>query len=391
MKTILIFLPCLTYGGAERQGFAVAQHLKSEGYRVTVWGFPSPSGQAPLKNDLDSAGIAWYEIAAWPTLDWTFSRLAIDSRWSRERFWGWSKQLATQSAKLPAERFDVVIPFTFWPCLIATLCLAARAGVVLWNHRGGDHDAGIDYSPFLVTQIKTRQPVFIANSQGGGAFLRRVFAVPDDKVAIIPNVFVPEVVFRKDDRRWHTPSNTIRLLHIANFFPEKDVETLVRACPLFADISPRIELHLVGYFPDPAQEAGVRQLCAELGADATIIFRGSLDRHGVTSLLRTADIGLLSSRSEGAPNAVLEYMYFCLPIVGTDIPGIRELLAPSNAQRLFPVGDAQALAARVRALATNPNLRLQLGAQNRTRLEETYVATRIFPMWSNLIGRLVGS
>lgn len=44
-------------------------------------------------------------------------------------------------------------------------------------------------------------------------------------------------------------------------------------------------------------------------------------------------------RSEGCPNSVIEYMQFGLPVVGTNIPGIRDLVGDVGVRYLFPVGD----------------------------------------------------
>lgn len=382
---VLIFLPCLTYGGAERQGFALAQHLASAGHRVEVWGFPAPSGRAPLKADLNKAGIPWRELTSWPRLEWSFSRTPPDRHSLAGYRDQWREQLREFDKGVPQTRFEIVIPFTFWPCLIATLLLSSRADVVFWNHRGGDHDAGIHYSSFLVEQIQKHAPVFMANSRSGASFLRRVFKLRHTQVHHVPNVFLPDTDFGPEDAPRESRTDPMRVIQVANFFPEKDVETVVRALVFLQGHRPKVELHLVGYFPDPAREATVRRLCTDLGVQDSVFFHGGCDRQAVAELLRDAHIGLLSSVSEGAPNAVMEYMYFCLPIVATAIPGVCELLGSHEREGLFPVGDARSLARNVEAFAANPELRLTQGLRNRKRLDETYRAAHVLPVWSSLL------
>ncbi|HEY3580599.1 MAG TPA: glycosyltransferase, partial [Pyrinomonadaceae bacterium] len=83
------------------------------------------------------------------------------------------------------------------------------------------------------------------------------------------------------------------------------------------------------------------------------------------------------SRSEGCPNAVLESMAAGLPVAGTDIEGIREVVGPDGEQFLTPAGDADSLARVLLQLARDPELCARNGAQNRARISERYDALRM--------------
>jgi glycosyltransferase involved in cell wall biosynthesis len=73
---------------------------------------------------------------------------------------------------------------------------------------------------------------------------------------------------------------------------------------------------------------------------------------------------VLSSQSESAPNALLESMTAGLPVVGTDVPGIREILPPEQTASLAPPGDAETLANALVRLIDDPNARERLGRRN---------------------------
>jgi glycosyltransferase involved in cell wall biosynthesis len=81
----------------------------------------------------------------------------------------------------------------------------------------------------------------------------------------------------------------------------------------------------------------------------------------VIPYIASADIGVLTSRSEGSSNALLEYMALGLPPVVSDIPPNRELLEGL----FFTPGDAQDLAEKVLRLLENRSLATQLSERHR--------------------------
>jgi glycosyltransferase involved in cell wall biosynthesis len=99
-----------------------------------------------------------------------------------------------------------------------------------------------------------------------------------------------------------------------------------------------------------------------------------LDRPRMRSMLSAADIYALSSRHEGFAVAPLEAMACGLPIVATDVPGIRDVLADGEASGgiVVPIGDADALAAGLRRLIDDPALRRTLAVRARQRAEEAF-------------------
>jgi len=127
-------------------------------------------------------------------------------------------------------------------------------------------------------------------------------------------------------------------------------------------------------------------LATDLKLDGTVRFAGHVS--DVSGLLGAADVSVFSSRSEGCPNAVLESMAAGLPVAGTDIEGIREVVGPTGAQFLTPAGDADSLARVLLQLARDPELRAHNGAQNRERIREHYDALRMCKETVDVLARL---
>jgi glycosyltransferase involved in cell wall biosynthesis len=156
-----------------------------------------------------------------------------------------------------------------------------------------------------------------------------------------------------------------RLIAVGRLKAPKDFLTLVRA---FAAI-PRgkFEALIVGDGPDRQEvEAEIRSL----GLEEHVRLAG--ERDDVPALLADSDLFVLSSRSEGLPVSVLEAMAAVLPVVASDVGGLRELVADSETGILVPPVDVPALAAALGRLVEDRELRRTLGAAGRARAEALF-------------------
>jgi glycosyltransferase involved in cell wall biosynthesis len=153
----------------------------------------------------------------------------------------------------------------------------------------------------------------IVTSEHDAEYARSVLGADPARVNVIPNyldvrAFAPSAAESIDKAR--------RIIWVGRFSPEKNVVNLVRAC---ADIG--VGLDLVGAGP---QEAELRQLVNELGAD--VQFLGVIPNQRLPAVLNAHPIFALPSLYEGMPKALLEAMACGLICVGTDVPGINEVL-----------------------------------------------------------------
>src|SRR5207248_3814804 len=119
---------------------------------------------------------------------------------------------------------------------------------------------------------------------------------------------------------------------------------------------PHARLVLVG---DGPERAGVEAQVRELNLGEKVRFLGT--RKDVAQLLHGADLFLLTSVSEGIPLTVIEAMAAGLPVVATDVGGLREVVADGLTGLLAPAKDAAALADCVWRLAGDPELRRRMG------------------------------
>ena len=112
----------------------------------------------------------------------------------------------------------------------------------------------------------------------------------------------------------------------ANFFPEKDHETLIRGFYKAHKDLHKIKLVLAGSCHQVRLAEWIKSLCFDLGFHAEqVVFVGT--SADVPGLIAASDLCLLTSVSEGSPDALIEYMGYQKPIVASSIPPTVELLS----------------------------------------------------------------
>lgn len=144
----------------------------------------------------------------------------------------------------------------------------------------------------------------------------------------------------------------------------KGVDLLLRGFLLAAPGRPRLRLHLAGDGPlRPALEEVLR------GAPRAIRHRVTLATGWVApeEVLPALDLFLLLSRNEGMGRALVEAMACGLPVVGTAVGGIPDVLDGGAAGLLIPPEDPGAVARALEWLADDPGRRRDLGRRGRTR------------------------
>jgi len=135
----------------------------------------------------------------------------------------------------------------------------------------------------------------------------------------------------------------------------KGIDVLIRAFLSLAPDFPQVKLRILGYFPDQDE---LRKLAAE---SPQIEFLRARPNSEALEIIAGAAVMALPSRCEGGPRVLIEGMAAGLPLVGSDVGGIPSLVREGENGFIVPVGDWQALSARLRDLLNDPDLRRRMG------------------------------
>jgi len=175
-----------------------------------------------------------------------------------------------------------------------------------------------------------------------------------------------------------------RLVHVASLNRVKDQSTLLHALAHLARENIAFEADIIG---EDTLNGEIHRLTGELGLEARVRFHGFLTQAALRPLLERSHLMIISSRHEAGPLAVLEAATVGVPTVGTAVGHVAEW-AP-NAALAVPVADSQALAAAVRQVTTDEELRLKLAHEahaRATREDADYTARAFLNLYAELTG-----
>lgn len=130
---------------------------------------------------------------------------------------------------------------------------------------------------------------------------------------------------------------------VARFSEQKDHETVVRA---MAELPENYKLVLVG---EGNLKPKIQEVAERLNLKKRVFLPGF--RKDVPSILKSSDIAVLSSHWEGFGLAAVEAMGCGVPVIASDVPGLREVVY--GAGYLFEKGNSRELARKIILLNEN--------------------------------------
>lgn len=151
--------------------------------------------------------------------------------------------------------------------------------------------------------------------------------------------------------------------------PVKDHPTFLRAAARVRAAVPDAAFVIAG---EGELLASLRTLAMQLGIERDVFFIGRCDN--VANLLLASDVGVLSSKAEGFANAILEYMAAGLPVVATDVGGVREAIVEGQTGFVVPAGDDQKMAERIIEVLDDSERARRMGEHGKLIVAEKYAS-----------------
>ncbi len=243
--------------------------------------------------------------------------------------------------------FDVIDAHYFYPDGVAAVLLGLhfRKPVVI-TARGSDLTLIARYAVprAMIKWAAHRADALITVSAG----LREELCaldVPVHRVTVLRNGVDLEL-FRPIDRHLTRAKIGIDrhcLVSVGHLIPRKGHEIAIEALVSLPDVL----LFIVGEGPERER---LEAMASRLGVRDRVRFLGAIPHEELREIYGAADASVLASSREGWANVLLESMACGTPVIASDIPGTREVVAGAAAGRLMRDRSADALAEAVRAL-----------------------------------------
>ena len=166
------------------------------------------------------------------------------------------------------------------------------------------------------------------------------------------------------------------VLFVGRLEHRKGIDVLLEAIPLVLREAPDLAFRIIGddSIPGPGKKtyrAAFEKSEAGRAVAGNVRFEGKVDEAALNRAYAECDIFLSPSRYESFGLVFLEAMRQGKPVIGCDIGGMPEIIAPDTGL-LVPPGDARTLAAAILKLARDPALRQAMGTAGRSRFEAAF-------------------
>jgi glycosyltransferase involved in cell wall biosynthesis len=200
------------------------------------------------------------------------------------------------------------------------------------------------------------------------------FGVARDRIQIIHNAIPAEWGAGSGDPNEATvlrvnagiPPGRQVILIVGRLSREKDHLTLLAAVHR---LSLTLDVHLV-IVGDGPERPRIEHKISELGLSDRVTLTGQ--QPSAQPWYGLANVAVLSSLSEGSPNALLEAMATGVPVVATRVGGIPEIVTHEESALLVPPGDVAQMEVAIRRLLTDPTLAAALKKRSHERIAERH-------------------
>ncbi|OLO27351.1 alpha-galactose transferase [Priestia megaterium] len=177
---------------------------------------------------------------------------------------------------------------------------------------------------------------------------------------------------------------------VARLSPMKGIEYLIEAAHEVKKYDSSIKFVIVGdvaFDHEKEYKESLIRKSEELNLGKNILFLGL--RRDVPNLLKQSDVFILPSVYDIFPTVILEAMSCSLPVIGTDVGGVPEMIK-DNTGILVPPTDSKALAKAIIRLFNEEDYK-EIGREGRKLLEEKFTQEKYVSQTVNLYTQLLSS
>jgi glycosyltransferase involved in cell wall biosynthesis len=289
-----------------------------------------------------------------------------------------------------SRRHDVVNAHFLIPQGITARLFAVRAVVSL---HGSDVNLNMGAMGRRIIRFGlSRAPAVTANSAATAA--RTAGLVGADRLNVIP-MGVETAAFRPKGKRAGALGKEapLKLISVGRLIGLKGQRYLIGALPEIREHMPGATVTLVGDGPD---RASLIRYARRSGVAQAVRFTGEVGHERIAGILSEHDIFVLpsvilpSGETEGLGTVLLEAMAAGLPVVGSAVGGIPDIISDGRNGLLVPPQSPEAIARVVVRIATDSDLRERLTHAALGDVEERFSWEVIAAQFEKLFGDVIG-
>ncbi len=351
MIRVALVIGQLGLGGAEKQVCQLAEALPAHGYRPIVI---SLGEGGERESALQAKGVRSYTLPRNGSFD--------------------ASRLFKTTSILREYRPEIVHGFDYTGSVYGRLA-GALAGIPILI--GGVRSDWVPPKRILLIErlLRRKTKAIISNSLAGKKAWARMSPYPESGIVVVPNGFNfaemerSPTGFRSLRDLLGIRADEFLVGSIGSIYHLKNPLMYVRVAAMVRDGGNRVHFAWIG--DGPMREEIERSIDAHrLRGVVHIIDR----RADAPWLARDFNIGVMTSVIEGMPNAIMEYMYWSLPVITTNAGGCAELVEHGSTGFVVEKNDISAMAAYIQQLIRDHSTAREMGRRGRERLEREFSA-----------------
>ena len=200
--------------------------------------------------------------------------------------------------------------------------------------------------------------------------------IADEEVILVPNTIQPRLFdeFALDEAIIEKFSSTFNLVYIGGFVGNRGLEHVVEGMKYLKEYSGEIKLILVG---DGSTRQNLEAITARHRLQDVIHFEGWQSQEKMKSYLEVSNIGLVPFKrtpqtDNSSSNKLFQYMYFGLPILGTNCTSVKRLVENENCGLIYESESVDQFVENAIKLFKDGNLCYQLGENGKQAIAQKY-------------------
>ena len=359
---ILMFIPALNAGGAERVMVTLANYFTDGGHDVLIQTLNTGASFYAVSEKVRIAGMKY-----------KFNSNSVIRKLQIPRI---EVQRGNDFVRAALEyQPDVVLSFLYTTNVIALLSRNRIKAPIVVSERNDPFIGGV-VSRKICARLYPKANLIVCQGNKVASYFQKLHG----RCEVIPNPLNPQAVGE------FKLNKTKKIVTVGRLIPQKNHKLLIHAFAMIYPKHPDYSLMIVGEGP---LKSDLEEVIVSLNLQKAVSIHDNIKN--VMTVINDASCFVLSSDYEGFPNVLLEAMASGMPVVSTDFgTGIaRDLITDDKNGYVVPIGDIENMAAAIERIITSESRQLQMGREN-LKLKYEFSEDSICSRWEEALSKVAG-